>query len=167
MADCPFEIAVIGGGIVGLQLTLGLLRRNIRVTVYEQAATPREVSAGLGFTSTALECMQLLDPRIFATLKEVGADPGNLLRYANEPNLRLANFNSFEFTIGGPGITCHRGQLLSGLLALIPDDVLKLGKRFDTLEEREDGRVSLRFEDNSEAEADAGTIRALRSCVFG
>lgn len=156
MPSKSFDVAIVGGGVVGLQLALGLLKRNLKVTIYEQATASREISAGLGFTSCVLECMQLLDPRILETLKKVGADPGNLLRYANEPNIRETNSNAFEFSIGGQSITCHRGQLVSGLIALLPEDVLRFGKRLDTLTEREGGSILLRFADNTEVEADAG-----------
>lgn len=57
--DSPGEnivIGIVGGGIVGLILALGLIRRGIKVRVYEQAAGFREVGAGIAFSACARHC---------------------------------------------------------------------------------------------------------------
>lgn len=38
MSSKPFNIAIVGGGISGLTLAIGLLERNIPITIYEAAA---------------------------------------------------------------------------------------------------------------------------------
>jgi salicylate hydroxylase len=50
------QIAIVGGGIVGVILALGLVRQNMSVRVYEQAAGFREVGAGIAFSACARRC---------------------------------------------------------------------------------------------------------------
>lgn len=67
----PFDISIIGGGLTGLQLAVGLAKRNIQVRVYEQASEVRNIGAGIAFNSHFEECMSALDPRIAAILSEI------------------------------------------------------------------------------------------------
>lgn len=60
----PYNIAVVGGGIAGLTLTIGLLRNSIPVTLYEAAARFGEIGAGVGFGPNAVRAMALIDPKI-------------------------------------------------------------------------------------------------------
>lgn len=50
------RIVIVGGGIVGVILTIGLLRRKVSVRVYEQSDGFRELGAGMAFTSCARHC---------------------------------------------------------------------------------------------------------------
>ncbi|KAJ3532392.1 hypothetical protein NM208_g8460 [Fusarium decemcellulare] len=70
--DSPLEVAVVGGGIIGLMVALGLLRRGLHVTIFEQAQELGEISAGFAFTAVARECMRRLDPRLVEALDRVG-----------------------------------------------------------------------------------------------
>ena len=58
----PFTVAVIGGGIVGVTLTVALLRRGITVHLYERNAGFEEIGAGIGVTSNAVEAMGVCHP---------------------------------------------------------------------------------------------------------
>ncbi|EAQ91899.1 predicted protein [Chaetomium globosum CBS 148.51] len=58
------HLALIGAGITGTTLSLALTRRNIPHTVYEQAAHPTELGAGLGFGPNAARAMAIADPRV-------------------------------------------------------------------------------------------------------
>ena len=60
----PYNIAIVGGGIAGLTLTIGLLRNSIPVTVYEAAAHFGEIGAGVAFGPNAVRAMTLIDPKI-------------------------------------------------------------------------------------------------------
>ncbi|RFU32929.1 hypothetical protein B7463_g3403, partial [Scytalidium lignicola] len=62
--DQPFDIAIVGGGIVGLALAIGLVKRNIPVTINEQPSGFREIGAGLVFASNAVRAMNLIDARL-------------------------------------------------------------------------------------------------------
>ena len=49
----PLDVAIVGGGIIGVMAALGLLRRGIRVKIYERGADWQEIGAGIGFTEIA------------------------------------------------------------------------------------------------------------------
>ena len=60
----PFAIAICGGGIAGLALAIGFLRRNVPFHLYEYAHAFSEVGAGVAFGPNALRAMSLIDPKI-------------------------------------------------------------------------------------------------------
>ena len=78
----PLEVAIVGGGIIGLVLALGLIRRGVKVKVYEQARSLREIGAGVAFTANAIKCMELIEPDIVAALRSVATSNGD----PNNPN---------------------------------------------------------------------------------
>ena len=59
--DQPVEVAIVGGGIIGLVLALGLIKRNVRVKIYEQARIFREIGAGVAFTANAVRCLGMIE----------------------------------------------------------------------------------------------------------
>ena len=58
----PFTIAVCGGGLGGLALTVGLLRQGVDVHVYEAAHAFSEIGAGVDFGPSGRQAMALTDP---------------------------------------------------------------------------------------------------------
>lgn len=167
----PFNVAVVGGGIVGLHMALGLLHRNIPTTVFERTAQFKEIGAGLGFPKVAIECMRALDPRIAESFKTIAASTTGSLRWADgytqEDIRRRTKPYDYEVVAGGldsfPG--CHRAQLLDGLVALAPPEMLKLNKELDTIEDRgADEKLLLRFHDGTTEEADVGESPTSTYC---
>ena len=57
----PFSIAVVGGGIAGVTLTIALLNRGLNVRLYERGANFEEVGAGIGVSINAVRAMALCD----------------------------------------------------------------------------------------------------------
>jgi hypothetical protein len=58
----PFTIAVVGGGLSGLALARGLIRRGISTRVFEAAPAFADIGAGLSFAVNSLEALRLVDP---------------------------------------------------------------------------------------------------------
>ncbi|ORY60855.1 uncharacterized protein BCR38DRAFT_526396 [Pseudomassariella vexata] len=173
-APAPFNIAIIGAGVIGLKLALALLKRNIPTTIYEQAGPRREIGAGLAFMPPCVEYMHELDPLIAETFNKV--------RVLGEGKIQFVNGRSYygksrsggdgdgagenqgshdDFELGSGGLpACLRAQLVTALEGLLPEGVLKLGKRVEEIvtPEREgdnDEKIVLRFADGTTAEADA------------
>ncbi|KAF9768314.1 hypothetical protein IL306_014405 [Fusarium sp. DS 682] len=159
----PFEIAVIGGGIVGLMVALGLLRRGIRVTVFEQAQELTEISAGFAFTGVARECMKRLDPRLLEALCRIGeVNRHSHNRYwdgyspttqeeAESKESLLIEVSARDLDYQG----CLRSHLLHEMASMLPTDSIKLGKQLKEVEDdasRE--KVTLTFSDDSTYEFD-------------
>jgi salicylate hydroxylase len=56
LGDTKPRIAIVGGGVVSMILTFGLIQRKIPVRVYEQASGFREIGAGFAFSACARHC---------------------------------------------------------------------------------------------------------------
>lgn len=156
-----FDIAIIGAGIIGAHVAIGLLNRNIPVTIYEQSNQVKEIGAGIGIPSVVVDCMTALHPGITQCLEQVAGkfESANYINGCSDEELKLRpadrlydmEFKSFEYR------TSHRAQLLDKLLQLIPKDGMKLGKHLESIVERGDGeKLLLQFGDGTTAEADAG-----------
>ncbi|KAJ6190001.1 Monooxygenase FAD-binding [Penicillium mononematosum] len=160
----PFDVAVVGGGIVGLHVALGLVRRGIPVTIYEQAHELKEIGAGMGFTSNIVGCMAAIDPKVAESLDDVSIRSGGSVRWIDglaQEDLRSRPENRLfdvEICLDGEAIarTTHRGQFLNELVKLLPPNQIKLGKRLDTIAQTgENEKLLLKFCDATTAEADA------------
>jgi len=168
------DVSIIGGGIIGLVLAAGLLRRGIRVKVYEQARGFREIGAGIAFTANAIRCMALIDPDIVTALRSGGSvatssgandDPNDYLRWIDGYNQRHKEEPGFQKLLykidaGYRGFEgCRRDQFLEALSLFIPTGVIEFQKRLDSLHTLANGnRILMTFCDGTIAEADAGEL---------
>lgn len=57
-------IAIIGGGLAGLTLSIGLTRHGIKHKIYEAAAEFSEIGAGIAMGPNAISALTLIDQRI-------------------------------------------------------------------------------------------------------
>lgn len=62
----PFSIAIVGGGLAGLSLARGLLRRGVSCQVFEAATAFAEIGAGLSFAKNSLDALKAVDPACHA-----------------------------------------------------------------------------------------------------
>lgn len=167
------DIAIVGGGIVGLVLAAGLVRRGVHVKLYEQARNFREIGAGIGFTRQTVQCMEKINPAVVTALRAGGAvnvsldqkDPKAYLRwidgynqYKDEDPMYQKPLLQLDAGVGG-WETVRRDQFLEDLVKTIPEGVVELQKRLDTIEDDPSSdRVYLTFADGTKAEADACEI---------
>ncbi|GJN76258.1 monooxygenase [Purpureocillium lilacinum] len=181
------DVVIVGGGIIGLVLTVGLLRVGVKVKVYEQAQGFREIGAGIAFTANAIRCMNLIDPAIPVALRSSGSvatsnggdeDPNDYLRWIDgydrqrdDPSLQQLFFKLNAGYRGFEG--CRRDQFLEALVKVIPPGVIELKKRLETVHDNgSENKLLLTFQDGTTAEADAvigcdGVKSTLRRIMFG
>lgn len=57
-------IAIIGGGLGGLTLSIGLTYHGIHHKIYESAAAFAEIGAGIALGPNSITALELIDPRI-------------------------------------------------------------------------------------------------------
>lgn len=165
-SQASFEVAIIGGGIIGLMAALGLLRRGMRVTIYERADDFPEVGVGIAFTGVARDCMERLDPRVLKALRRVGEENRHPMnRYwdgfnptskeaAQSQDALLFQMSARELAYWG----CLRSRFLREMAAELPEGVTKFGKQLVSyVDDEHRDKVILRFADGGEAEADAGS----------
>lgn len=169
--NTSIEVAIIGGGIVGLVLAKGLVHQNVKVKVYEQAQSFREIGAGMAFTANSTRCMELIDPAILDAFRSSGSvatsnnsnDPNDYLRWIDGYNQHHEDDPDyqrmlFKIDAGYRGFEgCRRDQFLEALVKIIPPGVIELRKRLDGIDETSrEGKLLMNFVDGSSAEADAG-----------
>lgn len=153
----PIEIAIIGGGIIGIITALGLIHRGINVTVYERAPKYTETSAGFSFSGGARKAMEIVSPRVLEALLRVAAPNKHpFIRYFDgfTPG---ADEAQWQIPAERPDYYgCLRAAFLESLGEEVPEGIVKFGKVLESYEDNEEGRVLLRFRDGSTAEVDAG-----------
>jgi salicylate hydroxylase len=163
----PMSVAIVGGGIAGVTLTIALLTHcpSISVTLYESASAFGEIGAGVGFQPVMVRTMGLIDPRIATAFEKCNA--GNTI---TEPpvwfTVRVGDQRKFEgeFMDGvtrskdgrgskvglgeevfimparrGIGGGIHRAHFLDELVKLIPDGIAHFRKRLVDITEADDG----------------------------
>jgi salicylate hydroxylase len=78
-SSLPADVAIVGGGIVGLTLALALHRHvGIQPAIYESAAEfAREVGAGMGMYPNGLRVLRDIDPALVQELRRNGQPFGS------------------------------------------------------------------------------------------
>ncbi|KAK4493877.1 hypothetical protein PRZ48_015062 [Zasmidium cellare] len=174
-----FEVAIIGGGIAGLTLAIALHHRGVKVVIYEQAAHFAEIGAGVSFTPNAVAAMQHCHPEVHAAFEKIRT--GNLwpskknVWFDYHDGYHAKKHETFAFSItsslGQAGV--HRARYLDELVKLLPGECARFGKRLEGWERNaRTGRWRVRFEDGSEATADAiigcdGIKSKVRQLLYG
>jgi salicylate hydroxylase len=172
----PFNIAVVGGGIAGLTLTLGLLKHRVPVTLYEAAPKFGEIGAGVSFGPNASRAMKLISPHIYkgfenrATHNQSADKLGFWFSMQYGEDLGQGNLIT-ELPCEGGHAAVHRAHFLDELVKLLPEGVAIYGKRATGYEQNGDG-VTIKFQDGTKAKHDAvigcdGIKSKLRVCLLG
>ncbi len=181
--DQPVEIAIVGGGIIGLILALGLIRRNVNVKIYEQARSFREIGAGVAFTANAIRCMGMIEPGIVTALRAVATsngdpkEPNDWLRWVDGFTQPTADDREekllFKLYAGPRGFEgCYRAHFLDELVKINTPGVVEFNERLDTLSQPPNQPIHLHFTDSTSATADAligcdGTKSRVRQLLLG
>jgi salicylate hydroxylase len=165
MAVCKPTYAIIGGGITGLTLGIALQKRNIDVVIYEAAAHYGEIGAGVAFTANAIEAMKICDSSIYSAFEKVVTrnqwkskenvwfDFLDGMQTCQDQDRQEAVFTIYS-KVGMNGV--HRAAFLDEIVKVVRNENLAhFGKRLVDLEDTEDGKKLLRFQDNTSAIADA------------
>jgi salicylate hydroxylase len=178
-----FELAIVGGGIAGITLAVALYQRNIPFKVYEQAAQFGEIGAGVSFSPNAVQAMKFCHQGIYEAFEKVctrNVWPEKqkvwfdyLDGYAapNSGKERQDIAFTIRNSLGQNGV--HRAAFLDEIVKLLPPEVARFGKRLVTVEESSsNGRLVMRFEDGTSAEADAiigcdGIKSKVRQIIVG
>lgn len=166
------RVAVIGGGIGGLAAALSLRAAGFDVQVYEQASALSEVGAGIQIAPNASRILHRLG--LAPALDRRGVRPVAVhqRRWDDGRTLQRAPLGpELEAAYGAPYYHFHRADLLAALASAMPAGQVQTGRRLAGLADRGD-RVTLRFADGAEAEADIvvgadGIHSAVRTALFG
>lgn len=158
------DVAIVGGGIIGVMTAIGLLHRHMNVTIYERAAAWHEIGAGFGFTGIARECMRRLDPALLDTLSRISQKTSSSAntRYwdafhprtkqdaQQEASALLFQMPEAHLAFWG----AVRSHLLLAMAALLPEGVVRFEKQLVGYgDEPGSDKVVLRFADGTVADA--------------
>jgi salicylate hydroxylase len=143
--------AIVGGGIGGLSAANALLKRGLRVSVFEQAAALGEIGAGVFIYPNSLRQLERMG--LGVALARVGAKIG-----------RGSEYYRMDGTVVGPVLTTdstgwnglygmHRADLLGALADALPLNVVHTGHCCIGFEQN-DREAKLRFANGRTVEAD-------------
>ena len=163
----PLEVAVVGGGITGLTLAVGLLRRNVAFTIYERAANFSELGVGITITPAGERAMAALDPCILQSFMNVSIEAeGGTLSFVdglnehggNDPKISTQNM-MYELKVKEGFKASRRCDLVDQLIQHIPRERVQYQKWLQSVDVGDDKRRAvLTFRDGSKAEADVGKL---------
>lgn len=159
----PLNVAVIGGGIGGLALTISLINSKIvRPHIYESAAQFSEIGAGVASGANAIRALGLIDPRLLEAYKRCATYDGG--RSTNETwfrirrgmvggprgkskdgeetkqeygelQMNMLNEDPDPLGMGIRGRSCvHRAHFLDEMVKLVPEESASFGKHFSRFE---------------------------------
>src|SRR5579862_3894707 len=128
--ESRIKIAVIGGGIGGLNAAVALSKAGFDVELYEQAPELTEVGGGINMGPNAVRVLYRLGLR--EGLEREGVQPlgSHQRRWDDGRTLQRAALNPrCEQLYGAPHITIHRADLLAVIAAAFPAERVHLGHR--------------------------------------
>ncbi|MFW0785881.1 NAD(P)/FAD-dependent oxidoreductase [Gordonia sp. CPCC 206044] len=161
------KIAVVGGGYGGAAAAKALSLLGADVTVYEQASRIREVGAGIGLRPSTMARFRQWG--IFEAIAAVSSpsDYFEILSATGEPIMKDS------WPAHGEQIhthLIHRGDFIETLLGVLPEGMVKLGHKLETISDNGD-HADLTFADGSSVTADLvvgadGIKSVVRSQLF-
>jgi 2-polyprenyl-6-methoxyphenol hydroxylase-like FAD-dependent oxidoreductase len=154
------EIAIVGGGIVGLALALGLHRRGVSARVYEAAPTVREVGVGITLLPHAMRELTALG--LGEKARQIGIELTSSAFYNRFGQRLYSEERGLAAGYPYPEVSIHRGKLHNllyqeALSVLGPDRILTDHQLVDLAQD--DAGVDLAFRRSSTGEA-APVVRA-------
>lgn len=177
----PLSLAIVGGGIAGLTLTIAILKHapHISITLYESAAAFGEIGAGVGFEPIMVRTMGRIDPRIAVAFEKCNkgntvtdppqwfvlrvGDKRKIIDASQEETVLDKGLGGRKVKLGeelfvmpahsGPRGGVHRAHFLDELVKLVPDGITQFRKRLLHVTEADNGSgdAVLHFADGTTA----------------
>ncbi|MGW3917373.1 FAD-dependent oxidoreductase [Streptomyces sp. NPDC005070] len=161
------KIAIVGAGYGGAAAAKALSLLGANVTVYEQANHIREVGAGIGLRPATMNRFRQWG--IFDAIAQVSSPSEyfEILTATGDPLMKEAWPAEGDQTHTH---LIHRGDFIEALLGVLPEGMVRLGHRLETVEDKGDSSV-LTFADGTTVEADLvvgadGIKSVVRQQVF-
>ncbi|MGX7728810.1 FAD-dependent monooxygenase [Rhodococcus sp. 2H158] len=144
------RVAIVGAGYAGAAAAKALSLLGADVNVYEQATEVREVGAGIGLRPSSMD--RFREWGIFDAIANVSSpsDYFEILTATGDPIMKDTWPASADQT---KTYLIHRGDFIDALLGVLPDGMVHLGHKLQTVEDRGDRSV-LTFTNGTTVEAD-------------
>lgn len=171
------SVGIVGMGLAGVALAIGLKHQGIHFHLYEAAPALHELSAGVAFSPTAIQALQLIDDRLIKAYvlcatsnldTRISTGIWGTVRYGMDSkspkySKRIGDYicdidwclheDSGSEKVPLPG-NVHRANFLNEAGKILPDDTKSFSKTLVSLDEEVNG-VKLYFEDGTTAVHDA------------
>lgn len=145
------NVAIVGAGYAGAAVAKALSLLGADVNVYEQATQIREVGAGIGLRPSTMERFRRWG--IFDAIAKVSSpsDYFEILTATGDPIMK-EEWPEID-TFGAKTHLIHRGDFIEALVGVLPEGMVHLGHKLETIEDRGDRSV-LTFVNGTTVEAD-------------
>ncbi|TRW47271.1 FAD-dependent oxidoreductase [Georgenia yuyongxinii] len=144
------NIAIVGAGYGGAAAAKALSLLGANVNVYEQATEVREVGAGIGLRPSSMAAFRQWG--IFDAIAAVSSasDYFEILSAGGDPIMKdtWPEFGNEKNTY-----LIHRNDFIEALVSTLPDGMLHLGHKLESIEDKGDG-ATLTFTNGTTVEAD-------------
>ena len=169
MSGKNLAIAIIGAGMGGLAVAATLRRAGFKPLIYEQATEFARIGAGIQMMPNSMKVLRRLG--VEQRLRDTAFAPHAHLNRTWDTGEILRELPMPESLFGAPYLCMHRADLHDALLAVIPAEALRLGKKLVGLD-RVRGQLLLTFADGTRAHADAvigadGIHSMVRDIIIG
>jgi 2-polyprenyl-6-methoxyphenol hydroxylase-like FAD-dependent oxidoreductase len=163
------SIAIVGAGIGGMAVAATLRRLGVNIAVYEQASQFARVGAGIQMMPNSMKVLRKIG--VEEPLRRVAFQPYSHLNREWDTGKIMRELPMPENLFGAPYLCMHRADLHDALAAAVPAEAVHFGKKLTGLGQRA-GQVTLKFDDGSEARADAaigadGVHSIVREIIVG
>ncbi|GAF50292.1 FAD-dependent monooxygenase [Rhodococcus wratislaviensis] len=147
------NIAIVGAGYAGAAAAKALSLLGAGVTVYEQATAVREVGAGIGLRPSTMDRFRRWG--IFDAIANVSSpsDYFEILTATDDPIMKETWPGIDDFAEETKTHLIHRGDFIDALLGVLPEGMVHLGHKLESVEDRGDRSV-LTFANAETVEAD-------------
>ncbi|KAG9856097.1 FAD/NAD(P)-binding domain-containing protein, partial [Aureobasidium melanogenum] len=172
-----FSVAIVGGGVAGMTLTIALAKRGFDVKIYEQAPQFTEIGAGIAFSPNAKQAMKKCDPAVHEAYLRVATSSGSPEKintwydFVDGYTDKDTDQWLFDVTRDAPADGCHRAHFLEEMIKLVPEGTAHFNKHLDNIVDNGGSNpLTLRFSDGTTAEADIGNDgikSSIRGMLFG
>ncbi|WAM11863.1 FAD-dependent monooxygenase [Rhodococcus sp. JS3073] len=147
------NIAIVGAGYAGAAAAKALSLLGADATVYEQATAVREVGAGIGLRPSTMDRFRRWG--IFDAIANVSSpsDYFEILTATDDPIMKETWPGIDDFAEETKTHLIHRGDFIDALLGVLPEGMVHLGHKLESVEDRGDRSV-LTFANAETVEAD-------------
>ncbi len=165
------KIAVIGGGLAGLATAHALSTFGFEADVFEQAATLKEIGAGINTSPQAVKALRAIGVGDqVAAVANISSGMFSRNMQTGEP-IDFLDRTPLMTRYGAPAMTFHRADLLDALAGGLDPARVHLNHRLVGIEERSSD-VALRFANGVQRTADLviaadGVHSVVRQALYG
>ena len=163
------SIAIVGAGMGGLTAAATLRQAGFDVQVYEQAPRFARIGAGIQMMPNSMKVLREIG--VEARIRPVSFQPYSHLNRTWDTGEVVRELPMPESLFGAPYLCMHRAELHDALRAVLPRDIIHLGRKLVGIEQSGE-RVTLTFENGMHAQADAvvgadGVHSVVRDLIVG